>query len=199
MQAGKTWYLHKGSDTLAAIAAVIAARNNSCTQRNGCLKAAMSAVCWIPACWKLPMTQGSNHSLQFACSGWTGKVCSSDGPNIRKCEYSHVRILKKYSHLHSWILEINIRCFFTPEVHKVLNSILISIFHNAMTAYDSVQHTRTCRFYIEKYCVSCANLCLCQLTHSVHVRVGPRPASWKHKKFNWIQNSIKLFMAELLQ
>ena len=33
----------KGGDTLAAIAAVIAARN-SCTQRNGGLKAAMSAV-----------------------------------------------------------------------------------------------------------------------------------------------------------
>ena len=89
--------------------------------------------------------------------------------------------------------------FFTPEVHKVINSMLISIFHNTMAAYDSVQYTRTCRFYIEIYCVNCANLCLGQLTHSVHVRVGPRPASWKHKKFNWIHNSIKFFMAELLQ
>ena len=75
----------KGGDTLVAIAAVIAARN-SCTQRNGGLKAAMSAVCWIPACWKLPVTEGSNqcqvanHSLQFACSGWTGMVCSAVAP-----------------------------------------------------------------------------------------------------------------------
>ena len=34
----------KGGDTLAAIAAVTAARN-SCTQRNSGMKAAMSAVC----------------------------------------------------------------------------------------------------------------------------------------------------------
>ena len=110
-------------------------------------------------------------------------------PNIKKIfAFAFVNIRNKHSFF-----------FFTPEVHKVINSILISLFHNAMAAYDSVQHTRTCRFYIEIYCVSCANLCLCQLTHSVHVRVGSRPASWKHKKFNWIQNSIKLFMAELLQ
>ena len=168
----------------------------------------MSAVCWIPACWKLPVTQGSNHSLQFACSGWTGRVRSSDGPNIRKCEYSHVffyylfacaNIKKIFAFAFVNIRNKHSVVFFTPEVHKVINSILISIFHYAMTAYDSVQHIRTCRFYIEIYCVNCANLCLCQLNHSVHVRVGPRPASWKHKIFNWIQNSIKLFMAELLQ
>ena len=40
----------------------------------------MSAVCWIPACWKFPVTQGSNHSLQFACSDWKGKVCSAVAP-----------------------------------------------------------------------------------------------------------------------
>ena len=113
------WLYSQRGDTLAAIAAVIAARN-SCTQGNGGLKIAMSAVCWIPACWKLPVTQGtegSNHSLQFAWSGWTGRVCSAVAH--AQCLYSNWERSRCHSLLWSLLL--------VYQVHPVSMSVCMNI------------------------------------------------------------------------